>query len=132
MDLTRPETDPVRDWEPRSSLDKARRFRDRGLRGPVVESAHETRDLLDEWAHEGWRPDVVVADILFYGTFTAAEHAGIPAVALATSRTRCPSEARRHWAAGWANGDGDQRSPLRMRRNLNPPGSVSDRARSNP
>jgi hypothetical protein len=28
MALTRPETDPVRDWEPRSALGQAKRFRD--------------------------------------------------------------------------------------------------------
>ena len=82
LDLSRPESDPVRDWEPRSPIGKAIRFRDRAVRGPLVANALEVQGLLEDWATEAWVPDVVVLDMLFLGTIAAAARAGIPTVAL--------------------------------------------------
>jgi UDP:flavonoid glycosyltransferase YjiC (YdhE family) len=82
LDMSRPESDPIRDWEPRSPIGKAIRFRDRAIRGPLVANALEVRRLLDDWHREGWVPDVVVLDMLFLGTVAAAERAGIPTAAL--------------------------------------------------
>jgi MGT family glycosyltransferase len=82
LDLSRPESDVVRDWEPRSPIGKAIRFRDRVIREPLVANAHEVRRLLEDWATEGWVPDAVVLDILFLGTAAAAQRAGVPTAAL--------------------------------------------------
>ncbi|HET7427225.1 MAG TPA: glycosyltransferase [Gemmatimonadales bacterium] len=86
LDLSRPETDEVRDWEPRFPLAKAARFRDAAVRGPLVANALEVRRLLDEWAADGWVPDAVVLDILLLGTAAAGERAGVATVAL----SHCP------------------------------------------
>ncbi len=80
LDITRRETDSVRDWEARTSLGAAKRMRD-ALIEPIADGAWETTQLLD-----GWSADVVVFDWLFSGAAVAAEHAGIPAVAL----VHCP------------------------------------------
>jgi UDP:flavonoid glycosyltransferase YjiC (YdhE family) len=82
LDMTSPEGDLVRDWEPRTAIGKARRFRDRAVRGPLVANALEVKGLLQDWAKQGWVPDVVVLDMLLLGTAAAAERAGIPTAAL--------------------------------------------------
>jgi MGT family glycosyltransferase len=77
FDITRPETDPVRDWEARTSLGAGIRFRDRGILAALPGLADESAGLLDD------RPaDVVVLDWLLLGAAVAAERAGVPAVAL--------------------------------------------------
>jgi UDP:flavonoid glycosyltransferase YjiC (YdhE family) len=81
LDLTRPETDPVRDWEARTQLGAAKRLRD-GATGPMRDA---TRDAIE--ALEGWgNADVVVFDWLIPATGIAAEFAGVPAAAL----VHCP------------------------------------------
>ena len=80
LDLTRRETDSIRDWEARTALGGAKRMRDAVIE-PVPEATREIFGLLD-----GWSADVVVFDWLFVGAAVAAEHAGIPAVAL----VHCP------------------------------------------
>src|SRR4051795_795845 len=77
LDISRPETDPVRDWEARTALGAAARLRDRGIIGPLPHLAAECADLL-----AAWPADVVVFDWLFQGAAVAAEAAGVPAVAL--------------------------------------------------
>src|SRR3954467_7773420 len=74
LDLTRAESDPVRDWEPRSALARAARMRDRGLIAPLADPARGVGALLDE------RPaDAVVFDFLLAGSAIAAERRGVPA-----------------------------------------------------
>jgi MGT family glycosyltransferase len=80
LDITRPETDSIRDWEARTPLGGAKRMRDAVI-APVPDAAREIFGLLDDWD-----ADVLVFDWLFVGAAVAAEHAGIPAVAL----VHCP------------------------------------------
>jgi MGT family glycosyltransferase len=80
LDITRPETDPIRDWEARTPLGAAKRMRDAPI-APLRDAVREDVELLGDW-----RPDVVVFDWLLIAAPIAAEHAGIPAVAL----VHCP------------------------------------------
>src|SRR3954468_24044520 len=77
LDISRPETDPVRDWEARTALGAAARLRDRGIVGPLPDMARECAALLEDWPGA-----LVVFDWLFAGAGIAAEAAGTPAVAL--------------------------------------------------
>lgn len=81
LDISRPETDPVRDWEARTTIGAARRMRDRGVIEPLPGMAADAGDLL-----ESWPADVVLFDWLLIGAQIAAERAGIPSVAL----VHCP------------------------------------------
>jgi UDP:flavonoid glycosyltransferase YjiC (YdhE family) len=81
LDLAQPETDTVRDWEPRTPLGKGIRFRD-AIRGSLAPNAREVTRLLDTFSAEGWVPDVIVLDMLMLGTIAAAQRAGIPTAAL--------------------------------------------------
>jgi MGT family glycosyltransferase len=80
LDITHPETDPVRDWEARTPLGAAKRMRDAPI-APLRDATRENVELLGEWS-----ADVIVFDWLFIAAPIAAEHAGIPAVAL----VHCP------------------------------------------
>ncbi len=80
LDITRPETDPVRDWEARTPLGAAKRMRDAPI-APLRDAVRENVEMLGDWG-----ADVIVFDWLFIGAAVAAEHAGIPAVAL----VHCP------------------------------------------
>ena len=80
LDITHPETDPFRDWEARTPLGAAKRMRD----APIALLPDATREFVQ--ALDDWSADVVVFDWLFNGAAVAAEHAGIPAVAL----VHCP------------------------------------------
>jgi MGT family glycosyltransferase len=80
LDITHPETDPFRDWEARTPLGAAKRMRDAPI-APLPDATREFVGVLDDWS-----ADVVVFDWLFNGAAVAAEHAGIPAVAL----VHCP------------------------------------------
>ncbi len=80
LDLTRRETDSVRDWEARTSLGAAKRMRD-GLISPLPDATREMIELLGERG-----ADVIVFDWLFNGAAIASEVTGVPAVAL----VHCP------------------------------------------
>jgi len=80
LDITRPETDPVRDWEARTPLGAAKRMRDAPI-APLRDATRENIEQLSDWS-----ADVVVFDWLLIAAPIAAEHAGIPAVAL----VHCP------------------------------------------
>src|SRR4051794_15223269 len=82
LDISRRETDSVRDWEARTALGAAARLRDRGIIAPLPGFTRECAALL-----EAWPADVVVFDWLFAGAAVAAEAAGAPGVAL----VHCPS-----------------------------------------
>lgn len=81
MDLTYPETDPIRDWAARSPAGAAYRFRNRAIFDPAEDCVAEVEQLIASFA-----PEAVVFDVLILGAAVAAEHAGIPAVAL----VHCP------------------------------------------
>ena len=80
LDITRPETDPIRDWEARTPLGAAKRMRDAPI-APLRDAVRENVELLGDWG-----ADVVVFDWLFIAAPVAAEHVGVPAVAL----VHCP------------------------------------------
>ncbi len=80
LDITHPETDPVRDWEARTPLGAAKRMRDAPI-APLRDATRENVELLGDWS-----ADVIVFDWLFIAAPVAAERAGIPAVAL----VHCP------------------------------------------
>src|SRR5271168_1431022 len=48
LDLTRPETDPVRDWEARTQLGAAKRLRD-GATGPMRDATLDAIEALEDW-----------------------------------------------------------------------------------
>jgi MGT family glycosyltransferase len=80
LDMTHPETDPIRDWEARTSLGAAKRMRDAPI-APLRDAARENVQMLGEWS-----ADVIVFDWLFIAAAVAAEHTRTPAVAL----VHCP------------------------------------------
>ena len=81
MDSSRPETDPLRDWEVRSPLAGGRLLRDRLYREPVPGAAAESAAAIADF-----HPDVVLFDFMLLGAGIAAEAAGVPALAL----VHCP------------------------------------------
>src|SRR5271170_1908629 len=80
LDITHPDTDPVRDWEARTPLGAAKRMRDAPI-APLRDATQENLEQLGDWG-----ADVIVFDWLLIAAAVAAEHAGIPAVAL----VHCP------------------------------------------
>jgi len=80
LDISRPETDPVRDWEARTQLGAAKRMRDAPI-APLRDATRENVELLGDWS-----ADVIVFDWLFIAAAVAAEIVGTPAVAL----VHCP------------------------------------------
>src|ERR1700733_15174099 len=93
LDITHPETDPVRDWEARTPLGAAKRMRDAPI-APLRDATREDVELLSDWG-----TDVVVFDWLFMAARIAAEHVGIPAVAL----VHCPYPLQRSPCRAWAH-----------------------------
>ncbi|HST55195.1 MAG TPA: nucleotide disphospho-sugar-binding domain-containing protein [Solirubrobacteraceae bacterium] len=81
LDITRRETDVLRDWDARTRFGAGMRARDNLLIAPVLDTARECAELL-----EGWPADVVLFDWMLLGASVAAERAGVPAVAL----VHCP------------------------------------------
>src|SRR5271170_6061010 len=80
LDITHPETDPVRDWEARTPLGAAKRLRDL----PIANLRAATREDVELFGD--WSADVIVFDWLFTAAAVAAEVVGTPAVAL----VHCP------------------------------------------
>lgn len=87
LDMARPETDVLRDWEARTKLGAALRVRDNLLVGLLADTARECAELL-----RGWEADVVVLDWMLPGAAVAAEGAGVPAVALVHGPLPLPIE----------------------------------------
>ncbi len=81
MDITRRETDSLRDWEAHTRPGAAVRVLKNGLLAFVLDAARECAERLD-----GWPADVVVLDWMLTGAAVAAEGAGVPAVVL----VHCP------------------------------------------
>jgi len=81
MDITRRETDTLRDWEPRTPVGYVRALLKNALFAFVEDVARDCVELLEDWPAE-----VVVFDWMLIGAAIAAERAGLPAVAL----VHCP------------------------------------------
>jgi UDP:flavonoid glycosyltransferase YjiC (YdhE family) len=81
MDMTRRESDPLRDWEARTRFGAGQRVRKNLLVGLLLDTSRECAELLKCWPAE-----VVVLDWMLPGAAVAAEGAGVPAVAL----VHCP------------------------------------------
>jgi len=81
MDLTRRETDTLRDWEPRTFIGRRRRLLETALFAFVGDVAIDCVERLVEWP-----ADVVVFDWMLIGAAVAAERLGLPAVTL----VHCP------------------------------------------
>jgi MGT family glycosyltransferase len=81
FDITRRETDVLRDWEAHTRFGAGMRVLKNGLFAFVVAVSRECAELLERWP-----ADVVVYDWMLTGAAVAAEGAGVPAVAL----VHCP------------------------------------------
>ena len=81
MDITRRETDTLRDWEPRTPVGYVRALLKNALFAFVEDVARDCVELLEDWPAE-----VVVFDWMLIGAAIAAERAGLPAVTL----VHCP------------------------------------------
>jgi UDP:flavonoid glycosyltransferase YjiC (YdhE family) len=81
LDITRRETDTLRDWEMHTKSGAGMRLLKNGLFAFVLDVARECTGCLEEWP-----ADVVVLDWMLTGAAVAAERAGVPAVAL----VHCP------------------------------------------
>jgi MGT family glycosyltransferase len=81
MDVTRRETDTLRDWEPHTPVGYVRALLKNALFGFVEDVARDCVELLEDWPAE-----VVVFDWMLIGAAIAAERAGLPAVTL----VHCP------------------------------------------
>jgi MGT family glycosyltransferase len=81
LDLTRRETDTLRDWQARTRVGAGMRILRNGLFAFLVDVSRECASLLQEQP-----ADVVVFDWMLGGAGVAAEGAGVPAVAL----VHCP------------------------------------------
>lgn len=81
MDITRRETDSLRDWEARTLFGSGMRALKNGLFAFVVDVSRDCAGALARWP-----ADVVVFDWMLTGAAVAAEGAGLPAVAL----VHCP------------------------------------------
>ncbi len=81
LDITRRETDSLRDWEVHTSLGSGMRALKNGLFAFVVDVSRDCADVLARWPAE-----VVVFDWMLTGAGVAAEGARLPAIAL----VHCP------------------------------------------
>ena len=125
LDITRRETDSVRDWEARTQLGAAKRMRD-GLIAPLADATREFVGVLEDWS-----ADVIVFDWLFNGAAIAAEHAGIPAVAPSRSRLAAPSCVRASQSrTGSVSGRVMSRSGIARRYSTNSAPVLSIRSRA--
>src|SRR5204863_3869594 len=74
-DMSKPETDLIKDWQTRNPVSQWQRVRDRQLCGPAREFC---RDVSEELQREP--ADVVVVDTMIPAAMFGAEVAGVPAV----------------------------------------------------
>jgi UDP:flavonoid glycosyltransferase YjiC (YdhE family) len=81
FDITRRESDSLRDWEARTRIGAGMRVLKNGLFAFVLDVSRECAELLEQWP-----ADVVLFDWMLSGAAVAAEGAGVPAMAL----VHCP------------------------------------------
>ena len=76
-DSASPESDPLRDWDTRTSIEAAARVRDKLIFGTAQAYYDDAMAAI-----EAVKPDVVVTDYLLLGAYVAAERARLPLAAL--------------------------------------------------
>jgi UDP:flavonoid glycosyltransferase YjiC (YdhE family) len=108
FDITRPETDTLRDWEARSKIGAGKRLLINGQLAFLGELSEECAELL-----EAWPADVVVFDWLLLGAAIAAERAEVPSVAL----VHCPYPLPVRGVPPLFSGAGPMGGPLGAARN---------------
>ncbi|HEY1457506.1 MAG TPA: glycosyltransferase [Solirubrobacteraceae bacterium] len=81
LDMTRVETDVLRDWDVRTRIGAGLRVRDNLLFGLLLDTALDCEELLEQWPCE-----VMAFDWMLPGAALAAEATGLPAMAL----VHCP------------------------------------------
>jgi MGT family glycosyltransferase len=81
LDMTRPETDPLHDWDVHTRLGAGLRVRDNILFGLLPDTARDCCEALAEWPAQA-----IAFDWMLPGAALAAEAAGLPAIAL----VHCP------------------------------------------
>ena len=81
LDITRRDTDTLRDWDTRTRFGAGRRLLVNGLLAFVLDTTRDCAEALREWP-----ADVVAFDWMLTGAAVAAEGAGLPAIAL----VHCP------------------------------------------
>jgi MGT family glycosyltransferase len=81
LDITRRDTDTLRDWETRTRFGAGRRLLENGLLAFVLDTTRDCAESLRDWP-----ADVVVYDWMLTGAGVAAEGADTPAIAL----VHCP------------------------------------------
>jgi UDP:flavonoid glycosyltransferase YjiC (YdhE family) len=81
LDMTRPETDALHDWDVRTRFGAGLRVRNNLLFGLLADTARDCAEELEDWPAE-----VMAFDWMLPGAALAAEAAGLPAIAL----VHCP------------------------------------------
>jgi MGT family glycosyltransferase len=81
LDMTRPETDPLHDWDVRTRLGAGLRVRDNILFGLLADTARDCSEALEEWPAQA-----IAFDWMLPGAALAAQAASLPAIAL----VHCP------------------------------------------
>jgi len=81
LDMTRPETDVLHDWDVRTRFGAGLRVRDNILFGLLADTAQDCGEALEDWPAQA-----MVFDWMLPGAALAAEAAGLPAIAL----VHCP------------------------------------------
>jgi MGT family glycosyltransferase len=81
LDMTRPETDALHDWDVRTRFGAGLRVRDNILFGLLPDTARDCAEALEEWPAQA-----IAFDWMLPGAALAAEAAGLPAIAL----VHCP------------------------------------------
>jgi MGT family glycosyltransferase len=81
----RPESDPVREWEPENPAGVLQRLLDGVIAGPSEAYACDTLDAVEEL-----RPDVIVSQELLFGVMMAAEAAQVPLALFTTNAWSFP------------------------------------------
>ena len=76
----RPESDPVREWEPENPAGVLQRLLDGVIAGPALSYAQDTLEAIGEL-----RPDVVVSQELLFGVMAGAEAARVPLALFTTN-----------------------------------------------
>jgi MGT family glycosyltransferase len=100
-DMSKPETDLVKDWQSRNPVTQWRRVRDRQLVGPARELC---RDVAEELQREP--ADVTVVDTMIPAAMFGAEMSGVPAVIVMHGPYMIPRPDIPPLGTGWMPGKG--------------------------
>jgi MGT family glycosyltransferase len=100
-DMSKPETDLVKDWQSRNPVTQWRRVRDRQLVGPARELC---RDVAEELQRDP--ADVAVVDTMVPAAMFGAEVSGVPAVIVMHGPYMIPRAGIPPLGTGWMPGKG--------------------------